>query len=85
MSKISNKEDNIDFLKSQVDYIVSRLGGGRKISDSDNATYQFQTLCPAHDDHKPSLSIGISKSKPHRILFHCYAGCEQKEVIKAWN
>lgn len=36
--------------------------------------------CPAHDDRTPSLSI---RSGEQRLLFHCFAGCEPLEVIRA--
>jgi putative DNA primase/helicase len=37
-------------------------------------------LCPAHDDHTPSLSIVENDGK---ILLTCRAGCEQDAVIDA--
>ena len=36
--------------------------------------------CPAHDDHTPSLGVSIGRSA---ILFHCFAGCAQDEVLAA--
>jgi hypothetical protein len=36
--------------------------------------------CPAHDDRSPSLSI---REDHDRILVHCHAGCEQRDVIAA--
>ncbi len=36
--------------------------------------------CPAHWDHKPSLSISEVTGK---VLVHCFAGCTQAEVIDA--
>ena len=36
--------------------------------------------CPAHDDHTPSLSV---RPGGRRLLFHCFAGCEAQEVIRA--
>ncbi len=37
-------------------------------------------LCPAHEDHNPSLSI---KSMDGKLLFRCFAGCTQNAVIDA--
>ena len=34
--------------------------------------------CPAHDDHNPSLSI---REVDGKTLFHCFAGCEQLDVL----
>jgi RecA-family ATPase len=37
-------------------------------------------LCPAHDDHDPSLSI---TERDGKLLFVCRAGCDQNSVIEA--
>ena len=36
--------------------------------------------CPAHDDRTPSLSIQLGEKA---ILFHCFAGCTNEEVLAA--
>jgi hypothetical protein len=38
------------------------------------------THCPAHNDEHPSLSIDERAAK---VLFKCWAGCSQSEVIAA--
>ena len=43
---------------------------------------EYMALCPAHDDHNPSLSIGLSPDR-ERILLHCYAGCEAKDILNS--
>lgn len=48
---------------------VQRNGGG------------WIALCPAHDDRKPSLSIGIGTN--NRLLLYCHAGCTFEAVINA--
>lgn len=53
--------------------LVRRLGGiwqGK----------QGMCLCPAHDDREPSLSVRVGK---YALLFKCFAGCDQQEVIRA--
>ena len=40
----------------------------------------WMAKCPAHEDHNPSLSIREAAGK---VLFHCHAGCSQREVIEA--
>ncbi len=40
----------------------------------------WMAKCPAHNDRNPSLSIRESEDK---ILVHCHAGCEQRDVIDA--
>src|SRR6188472_3766545 len=37
--------------------------------------------CPAHDDTTPSLSISLASDD--KLLVHCFAGCDQPEVIDA--
>lgn len=34
--------------------------------------------CPAHDDKTPSLGVNIGRNA---ILFHCFAGCSQAEIL----
>jgi len=41
---------------------------------------EWRCLCPAHDDHDPSLSI---IERDGKVLLTCRAGCEQNAVIKA--
>ncbi len=36
--------------------------------------------CPAHEDNKPSLSIGVGRNG--RPLVHCFSGCTQDELIQ---
>jgi len=53
--------------------IVERLGGEWRRSGG-------MCRCPAHDDRTPSLSV---RPGERRLLFHCFAGCETREVIRA--
>lgn len=36
--------------------------------------------CPAHTDRSPSLSVRPGR---RRLLFHCFAGCRAREIIRA--
>jgi hypothetical protein len=38
-------------------------------------------LCPAHDDHQPSLSV--TRGDDGRTLLHCFVGCDIKEIASA--
>ena len=38
-------------------------------------------LCPAHEDARPSLSLG--RGDDDRALLYCFAGCETIDVLKA--
>jgi hypothetical protein len=55
------------------EYIALQLGG-RKVGSG------WSAPCPAHEDHKPSLSINENDG---RVLVYCHAGCHQREVIDA--
>lgn len=54
--------------------VLDRLQGVRRCGG------QYQALCPAHDDTKPSLSIRLTDD---RVLLHCHAGCDTKDVLSA--
>ena len=43
---------------------------------------EYMALCPAHNDKKPSLSVGLSENKK-QILLHCYAGCSAEDILNA--
>ncbi|MBN2371767.1 MAG: AAA family ATPase [Vicinamibacteria bacterium] len=58
------------------DGFLSRLEGVHRTGD-DKATAK----CPAHDDQRASLSVGIGGDG--RILLKCFAGCETLAIIKA--
>lgn len=54
--------------------IARSLGGHR-------AGRGWVARCPAHDDRKPSLSIG--EGRDGTVLIHCHAGCDQQRVLRA--
>jgi len=41
---------------------------------------RYQALCPAHKDHKPSLSVAL---KNDSVLVHCHAGCSYEAIMNA--
>jgi hypothetical protein len=58
-----------------VDIVLDRLEGVEQRGEG------YQALCPAHDDHEPSLSI--AKGEDGRALLKCFAGCEAAEIVAA--
>jgi DNA primase len=54
--------------------VVERLDA-KKSGDS------WIAVCPAHDDHDPSLSI--SEGKDGRVLLKCFAGCQFDAILSA--
>ncbi len=46
----------------------------------DKGNGQYMARCPAHDDHKQSLSVKMGEKK---IVCHCMAGCEYDDILKA--
>jgi len=56
---------------------LHRLGGNpRPVSGEGH-----KALCPAHDDHNPSLSV--KRGDDGRVLVHCHAGCSTESVVDA--
>ena len=43
----------------------------------------YKSRCPAHDDHKPSLSISVGKD--NQVLMKCFSGCTCKQICTALN
>ena len=59
-----------------LDTILSRL---EKVQPAGPG--KWQALCPAHDDHHPSLSVKLGDNgKP---LLHCHAGCTYEQICQA--
>lgn len=42
---------------------------------------QWKARCPAHDDNKASLSVGVGDDGT--VLIHCHADCEAEDVLRA--
>ena len=63
-------------MNSNVQKILNRL---EKVKSS--ADNQWNALCPAHEDKKPSLSIKLAEDG--KILIHCHAGCNIKDILSA--
>jgi hypothetical protein len=56
-----------------IDRVLDLLDG---VSEGTNG---WTSLCPAHDDNNPSLSI--AEGKDGRVLLKCFAGCEPEEIV----
>lgn len=58
--------------------IAHALGEGKEFQNGDGS---WNTVCPAHNDKGPSLTV--SEGNGGRLLVHCHSGCRQEEVIEA--
>jgi hypothetical protein len=58
-----------------MDEVLDRLDNVRRSAKG------YSALCPAHDDHHPSLVV--TEGDDGRVLLHCHAGCEAEEVVAA--
>ena len=54
---------------------IAKALGGHKTGNG------WTAQCPLHDDQTPSLSI--SSGKDGKVLVHCHAGCNQRDVFIA--
>jgi len=52
---------------------IAQALGGRKVGGT------WMACCPVHDDRTPSLSI--NSGNDGKVLVHCHAGCDQRDVI----
>lgn len=58
--------------------IAESLGNGKQVKQSET---KWNTVCPAHDDNGPSLTV--TEGHGGRLLVKCHAGCSQQSVIDA--
>ena len=56
---------------------ITHFHGAKAVKEN-----EYMALCPAHDDHNLSLSIGLSPDR-ERIWLHCYAGCETNNILNS--
>ena len=57
--------------------LLDRLDGVKRVGDG------WLALCPAHDDHNPSLSI--NEGEDGRIQLYCHAGCDIQDICSSLN
>jgi hypothetical protein len=62
--------------ESPLERILSRLEGVEETSAG-----SYKALCPAHDDHDPSLSV--TEGEDHKPLVHCFVCNDQEKVWRA--
>jgi hypothetical protein len=55
--------------------VAARFDGMKRVGRG------YKALCPAHDDHNPSLSI--TEGTDGRVLVKCHVGCPTEQVITA--
>ncbi len=60
---------------TNIQHFLSKCKGVKPLGPN-----KYQALCPAHDDHNPSLSVTVLNGK---TLIHCHAGCDYYEILKA--
>lgn len=58
-----------------IDDVLSRFPGAKQTPNG------WQAKCPAHEDKVASLSISVQDGG--KILLHCHAGCELKDILHA--
>lgn len=63
-------------IPAAVQRVLDRLEGVRAVG-----TNQWEALCPAHDDRKPSLNISIGDHQP--LLLYCHGGCTFEDILNA--
>jgi putative DNA primase/helicase len=62
-----------------IDIVLSRLGDSTK--GTGDTGRQWKAICPAHNDHEHSLSVGVTEEG--RVLMRCFAGCPFADIASA--
>src|SRR5262249_12502828 len=62
-------------MSPDIDLIANQLGKATRIRNG------WSCICPAHDDHHPSLALSLSEDGT--LLAHCYAGCFFPDIMSA--
>lgn len=61
-----------------IEQILAQAQDIRQESD-----HSWFVLCPAHDDHNPSLHV--TRDSDGSVRFHCFAGCTYMQVVEAFQ
>lgn len=59
-----------------ISFIANQLGSATRRGN------EWSCLCPAHNDHNPSLSLGWDE-KTQTLLAKCWVGCSFEDIISA--
>jgi hypothetical protein len=59
-----------------IERVLPRLQGVREVGPG-----RWTALCPAHNDHSPSLSV--REAEDAKALLYCWAGCSAEDVCRA--
>src|SRR5215213_7016712 len=59
-----------------IERILARLNGAEDCGD------HYKALCPAHDDHNPSLNIKEAEENG-TVLVYCHVCKDQEKVLRA--
>lgn len=51
----------------------------RLINAKPSGRNEWKAICPAHDDHRESLSVSVGNNGA--IMVHCHAGCDTKDIL----
>jgi hypothetical protein len=62
-----------------IDIVLARLGDHTK--GTGDTGKQWKAICPAHDDHEHSLSVGVTEDE--KVLMRCFASCTFAAIAKA--
>lgn len=63
-----------------INRVLEKLAG-YKLQHPDQSKEQWNSLCPAHDDAKQSLTISVGED--NRVILHCFANCTADAVVAA--
>src|SRR4051794_35052263 len=75
--KLEHKLD-LGYLPGMLQLVLEKLEG---VTQEGGKQYQYNALCPAHDDHSPSLSVSLGEDG--QILLKCQADCDFYRIADA--
>ena len=68
-------------LPKYVGDVLNSFDNIRAVTPREGWKGQWRTLCPNHDDHRPSLSIGLREDGI--IFMNCFGGCRTDDILEA--
>ena len=70
---------SLDFSSINPRYDIESIA--KSLGEASPSGGGYSCLCPAHDDHSPSLSISLGNDG--KLLLKCFVGCSFEDIIQA--
>jgi hypothetical protein len=86
VAKPSEQTDQLEVTGDEFDpgmlqLVLGKLRQIGQVTAEHGKIHQYNAICPAHDDHAPSMSVSLGDRG--QIIFKCHTGCSFEKIANA--